>query len=212
MADVEWTGREGFRRSDPTKVADEMYREVRETARKSRLTWTQEELTVTPQTDEKTRYVIEDGRIGEFHPKLPYVLIHKRYIIQNSQVLDRAGKPLEITEIPDREDRARVMEALASFKEGAMAADPKLCRECAIFRAEDYESMVKHLFAVHPEKFANLMKEIAPDSGGSVAPVDPEPVKKPQGKFKCACGESFADQPDWLTHVKTHRVAAQPAG
>lgn len=197
-SDWSWT-----RKDDPKKVADTMFREVRQSASRARLTWSREEM------DSTERY--DAGKVGEFRPKLPYIKIHNRWIVQNCRLMDRGGNVLYEGDPPvpediviDALDRHYVNEALAKFKEKALEADPKLCRECGLFRAETYEDQIKHLYHEHPDR----MKEIV-GLASSGQTVEPEPVADDAPKkHACPCGEFATNSlEEFYTHSKSHRKA-----
>lgn len=191
MPDFElWTGKEGFRRTEPSAVADEMYAGMRQ---KVRLTWNREEL-----GDAVRRAQVEAGRIGDFFPRLPHVNIHKKYFIQNGRILNSAGRFVALDDIPDGLDKRVVAEAYLNYRSQALDADPKLCQECAMFRFEKPDDMIRHLAKEHPERFREIAEE------------GQQKAEEPKKDFACAgCEETFDTPGEMIAHAKTHnRVAA----
>ena len=203
MPDFDWFAKQSPQdavayRPDPAKVADEMYRDVRASAKRSRLTWTQQD----------HKEWMDAGRIGEFRPRLPYSLINRRYIVQLGpgwEILERNGHPITVEDIPDPEDRRRVAEALAVFRVKALEADPHLCKFCVQFRSTEYADHLKHLAAAHREEFDRMLA----GPGTATAVAQPEP--KVDGLRCTFCDRTFTHVVAHREHTKTHQRHA-PSG
>lgn len=179
----EWT-----QRTDPAKAAEHMLADRIRMNKRTRLTWSREGEDAW----------MEAGRKGEFRPKLPYMLINRRYYVQNNLVMERNGVVIQLEDIPSDLDRARVREALEVYRSASLEADPALCKVCAQYRAKNYDDHMKHMLNAHPEESRAMLDEPS-------APA-PEAAAVPEGdNLTCTrCNKTFNVIVAYREHVKAH--------
>jgi hypothetical protein len=141
---------------------------------------------------------------------LPYVLVDRKYYVQNCRVFKTNGDEVTLQSVFDAENGSplylRVKEALTNHLDQAVAHDPQLCKTCMQFRAATMEELMRHTFEAHPEVVARMAGITIPD-----APAVPQP-KAPENTqaHSCEpCQKSFKNAGGLNLHrFKKHDLAA----
>jgi hypothetical protein len=181
----QWT-----QRTDPAEAAEQMLAERIRMNKRTRLTWSRE-----GEDD-----WMEQGRKGDFRPKLPYMLINRKYIVQNNMIMERNGVEIQLEDIPSDMDRMHVRKALEVYRAASMEADPTLCKICAQYRAKNYDDHMKHMLNIHPvESRAMLETDEVKEGVLTESPV-------PEGdNLTCTrCNRTFEVIVAYREHVKAH--------
>lgn len=186
-ADAKWSG--GYTSAE--EVAAIVMAETRKLAKGTKLTWNPDKLPIAGKAK----------MIGnELCLSLPYVLVEKRYYIQNSRVFLSNGQRVTLDEVYEREGGAgcylRVKEALDNFNAMAVEASDSLCKYCFAYEAPSHELSTKHMIEKHPDIIAKMIKGEDPDS-------EPDP-----SVLVCECGKEWGSPQALRMHnYKKHQGA-----
>lgn len=117
---------------------------------------------------------------------LPYILIERRYYVQNMRVFRTNGDRIDLTDVFDLEGGGpiylRVKESYEQMAKDAARADPNLCRHCWLFTSISSAQYLTHMVTEHPD----VVAEIARGRG--------EPAVAKQ-RYKCSeCDKDFQSQ------------------
>lgn len=133
---------------------------------------------------------------------LPYILVERRYYIQNMRVFRPNGDRIDLEDVFDLEGGGpiylRVKEAYEKMSEDAGRADPNLCRHCWLFTATSSAQYLTHMVTEHPDVVADIAR-------GRTGPGGPAAMKI---RYKCTeCEKDFQSQSAMAFHrEKRHKV------
>jgi hypothetical protein len=183
---------------ESTSVKDAVNKTLAETidlARRTKLTWDPKKLPVRG----------EAKMIGsELCTSLPYMLVDKRYYIQNMRVYRLNGVQTTLEDVFAEENpvlAAHVKEAYDAMADQAAQSDPNLCRYCWVFTATSLAAYLKHMVDEHPDVVTDVAKGR---------------VETPYVKPTCRkCGREFNSEPAmnfhmWKKHNQPMKESAEP--
>lgn len=184
---VEWSG--GYTSAD--EIAAIVLAETRKLAKGTKLTWNPDRLPVAG----KAKMI---GK--ELCLSLPFVMVEKRYYIQNSRVFLSNGVRVTLDEVEEREGSGgtwlRVKEALDNYNAMASVASDSLCKHCFAYEAPSYELYTQHMIDVHADILAKKIK-------GEDPAEEPDP-----SLLVCECGKEWGSPQALRMHnMKKHTAA-----
>jgi hypothetical protein len=132
--------------TDLKSVIEKVTKIQREQAARTLLTWDPKHLPVSG----------EAKMVGdELCLSLPYVLVDRRYYIQNVRIYRTNGEETSLDEISEEDGTGllymHVKEAYENHKAEAVKADANLCQWCFLFSAKTQKDYLKHMVEVHPD-------------------------------------------------------------
>lgn len=160
----------------PDQVADIVLAETRKIGKQTKLTWNPDKLPVAGKAK----------MLGnELCLSLPYIMLEKRYYIQNSRVFRSNGQRVTMDEVYELEGAGPtftlVKKALENFNAMAGQVSESLCKHCYAYDAPSYELYTKHMVDEH----ADVMAKMINGEGAKTAP-EPDP-----SVLVCECGKEW---------------------
>jgi hypothetical protein len=178
--------------TDLKSVIQKVTKMHREIAARTMLTWDPKHLPVSG----------EAKMIGaELCLSLPYILVDRRYYLQNMRIYKTNGEETSLDEIAEEDGTGllymHVKEAYENLKIESGKADPNLCQWCYLFSAKTQKDYLEHMVQSHPE----VVQKVA--LGEKVLDTPPNP--------KCLeCHREFDSIPRMEYHMlRKHGVERQ---
>lgn len=209
-----WTGDmlgRDLARQTPESTASKMLAEKRNLNERTKLSWDPKKFPVKGEAKFVGGTVDDEGNhTGGVCLSLPYVLIDRKYYIQNCRIFKTNGQELTLQSVYDLENGSplylRVADAFQIHLDQAVVHDPNLCKHCRQFQAKDAEDMLQHIIDIHPDVVARM-------AGISVEPAADE-ARVEGGTDKVApycetCDRTFKNAGGLRLHrLKVHDRAA----
>lgn len=152
-AGTDWSGEplgRTLNRQTPEQMASKMLAEKRSLNERTRLSW-----------DPNKVPIKGDGRfVGQVCLSLPYVIVDKKYYVQNCRLFKSNGEEVTLEQIFELENGGslylRIKEVLDNHLKDALAHDPQLCKYCKKQRFDTTEAFMQHVVDEHPDVIATM--------------------------------------------------------